>query len=393
MSQNYPLRSKPFKGAAAFAAITEEHTPSQAAVLLSFGQQLRGGTKPLLVRAAARRRQGYVEPEPEGDAAFPVPKLKGIGAPIPFDESRERVQKLHAYKPQARAVSARAPARYSTYERAYRDAAERVFDKPQATNAADLFALCLDHPKALVRIAAAIASMPLTTRPQQNVKVLVEGLRSQDDLERSVAATGLARLYPEHPALRKISKGKTAAKRVRKPPETLMLVHGTWASDAAWYRPGGDFHQFIKGLRPDLYSAPDFFQWTGGYSDGARLDGATKLKQWVEQRHEQGLDLMGHSHGANVILKATDLGLSIGKAVLLACPVHVDKYFPNFANLTAPVFSVRVRMDLVILADGGGQRFRHPQIKEIVLPIWFDHGAARDPQCWQDHNVAQKIGL
>jgi hypothetical protein len=393
MSQYYPLRSKPFKGAAAFREITEEHTPSQAAVLLSFGQQLRGGTKPLVARAAVRRRQGYVEPEPEGDAAFPVPKLKGIGAPIPFDETRARVQKLHAYKPQARAVTRGAPARYATYETAYRDAAERVFDKPQAANAADLFALCLDHPKALVRIAAAIASMPLTTRPQLNVKVLVEGLRSSDELERSVAATGLARLYPEHPALRKISKGRTAPKRVRKPPETLMLMHGTWGSAQPWYQPGGDFHRFVKGLRPDLYDANDFFKWTGGYSDGARLDGATKLKQWVEQRNEQGLDLMGHSHGANVILKATDLGLTVGKAVLLACPVHVDKYFPNFANVQAPVYSVRVKMDLVILADGGGQRFRHPQIKEIVLPVWFDHGAAHDPQCWIDHNVAQRISL
>jgi hypothetical protein len=393
MSQAYPLRSKPFKGAAAFQAITEEHTPSQAAVLLSFGQQLRGGSKPMLARAAARKRQRYVEPEPEGDAAFPVPKLKGIGAPIAFDETRQRVQTLHAYKMQARAVSARAPARYSAFEHAYRDAAERVFDKPQVANAADLFALCLDHPKALVRIAAAIASMPLTTRPQHNVTVLVEGLRSSDELESAVAATGLARLYPEHPALRRLSKGKTAARRVRKPPETLMLVHGTWASDAAWYRPRGDFHAFVKGLRPDLYSAPDFFQWSGSYSDGARLDGATKLRQWVQARNEQGLDLMGHSHGANVILKATDLGLPIGKAVLLACPVHVDKYFPNFANIAGGVFSVRVRMDLVILADGGGQRFRHPQIKEVVLPIWFDHGAVRDPQVWRDNNVAQKIGL
>jgi hypothetical protein len=26
---------------------------------------------------------------------------------------------------------------------------------------------------------------------------------------------------------------------------------------------------------------------------------------------------------------------------------------------------------LVILADGGGQRFNHPQIQENVLPVWF----------------------
>ena len=50
-------------------------------------------------------------------------------------------------------------------------------------------------------------------------------------------------------------------------------------------------------------------------------------------------------------------------------------------------------MDLVILADLGGQRFNHPDIREIILPIWFDHGASHDPQVWQQHNIAQKIAL
>ncbi|HSB99245.1 MAG TPA: hypothetical protein VLE45_04970, partial [Burkholderiaceae bacterium] len=263
--------------------------------------------------------------------------------------------------------------------------------KPLASNAADLFALCLDHPKALLRVAAAIASLPLTTLPTQNLRLLLEGLKSPDELERSLAATGLARTYPEHPALRRLSRGKTAA-RVRRPRQTLLLVHGTWASDAAWYKPGGDFFNHVATLRGDLYGAADFFKWSGGWSDGARVAGATALKQWAESRGESGLDLMGHSHGANVILKATELGLTVGQAVLLSCPVHVDKYFPDLARVQVPVVSVRVHMDLVILADGGGQRFKHPNIKEIVLPIWFDHGASHEPAVWQAHNVAQKIG-
>lgn len=387
MSKHYPLMAKPFKGMAAFARIGEDTTPSQAAVLLSFGNQLRGGEAPLRARAAALKRKGFVAEEPA--SAFPVPKLRGVDGPVAFDDSRARLQKLHAYKPRQRAVSA---GDYGTYEGAYRDCAERVFNKPVATNAADLFALCLDHPKELVRIAAALASLPLTNRPQQNLKILVDGLKSSDELERALAATGLARTYPDHPALRRLSKGRTAP-RVKKPRQTVMLVHGTWASDSAWYQPGGDFFKHIKALRPDLYGAADFFKWSGGWSDGARLAGATALKQWVESRNESGLDLMGHSHGANVILKATELGLQVGKVVLLACPVHVDKYFPNFAKVQVPVVSVRVHMDLVILADGGGQRFSHPDIKEIVLPVWFDHGAAHEPQVWKDNKVAQKIAL
>lgn len=388
MSLYYPLRSKPHKGAAAFQTISEDTTPSQAAVLLLLGKQLRGGDASLQARAAALRRKAYVAAEPELD--FPVPRLKGIEGPVPFDDSRTRLKQHYGYALRRRALAAEAD--WSRYAVAYRDCAQRLFDKPLAANAADLFALCLDHPKALARIAASIASLPLTSRPAENLKVLVQGLRSEDALERALAATGLARYAPAHPALRRLQRGKTA-RRVRVPRETLLLVHGTWAAGEPWYQPGGDFHTFIKGLRADLYGLPDFFQWSGSWNDSARDAASASLKQWVESRNEQGLDLMGHSHGANVILKATALGLNIGKAVLLSCPVHVDKYFPNFANLTTPVRSVRVHADLVILADGGGQRFRHPDIQETVLPIWFDHSASHDPQVWQNNRVAQKIAL
>jgi hypothetical protein len=387
MSLLYPHRAKPFKGLSAFKEISEDTTPSQAAVVLLLGHQIRGGDAPLRARAAAQKRKGFVADEPQ--TAFPVPRLRGVEGPMAFDDSRDRLKKRYAYTTRQRGVGADG---YARYESVYRDTAQQLFAKPVAANAADLFALCLDHPKALVRIAAAIASLRLTTRPQQNVKVMLEGLKSTDRLERDLAATGLARHYPDHPALARLSRGKTAA-RVKRPRQTAMLVHGTWASDAAWYQPGGNFHQHINALRPDLYGAADFFKWSGGWSDGARLDGATALKQWVESRNESGLDLIGHSHGANIMLKATELGLRIGKAVLLSCPVHVDKYFPNFANVQAPLFAVRVHMDLVVLADGGGQRFSHPQIKEITLPIWFDHGASHEPQVWQDNNVAQKIAL
>jgi hypothetical protein len=41
----------------------------------------------------------------------------------------------------------------------------------------------------------------------------------------------------------------------------------------------------------------------------------------------------------------------------------------------------------VILADHGGQRFRHPHIHENVLPMWFDHSATHEPNVWQTYNV------
>ena len=85
-------------------------------------------------------------------------------------------------------------------------------------------------------------------------------------------------------------------------------------------------------------------------------------------------------------MQATKFGLQAGKVVLLSCPVHVHKYLPDFAQVLS-VVSIRVHLDLVILADRGGQRFHHPQIQENVLSIWFDHGASHKPQVWQQHNV------
>ena len=390
MSLLYQHRAKPFKGLAAFANTGTDTAPSQAALLLSMGNQLRGGGAPLRARAAALKRKGFVGAEPaEPESAFPVPLLRGFDGRVPFEGSRARLARLHADKPRLRTA---ALSETPSYEGAYRDSAERVFAKPLVEHAADLFALSLDHPQALVRIAAAFASLPLTTRPGHNLRVLVEGTKSRDELERTLAATCLARTYPEHPALRRLSRGHSAP-RVKQARETIMLIHGTWASDQPWYQPGGDFFNFIQSKRPDLYATADFVKWSGSWSDGARQAAATSLAQWVAARNDAGLDLMGHSHGANVILLATALGLKMGRAVLLSCPVHVDKYFPNFANLNKPVVSVRVRFDLVILADGGGQRFNHPDIKEIVLPIWFDHSASHDPQVWIDDNLVQKTAL
>ena len=86
---------------------------------------------------------------------------------------------------------------------------------------------------------------------------------------------------------------------------------------------------------------------------------------------------------------ATKLGLEMEKLVLLSCPVH-RRYSPDF-ECAKKVVSVRTRLDLVILAEGGGQRFRDNRIKEHVLPVWFSHRATRDPGVWKRHAIANKL--
>src|SRR5262249_11295340 len=133
---------------------------------------------------------------------------------------------------------------------------------------------------------------------------------------------------------------------------TSLLVHGTWARNESWWQPGGSFHNYLfTQVLSDLYAAPDRFDWSGGYSDAARSIAANDLRQWLSSHGAIDPLVMGHSHGANVVMLATQLGVNMREAVLLSCPVHWPKYTPNFANV-AKVVSIRVHLDLVILVDG-----------------------------------------
>ena len=384
MSEFYPTITKPLRGARAFKEVSETASQPQAAILLMLARQLRGDDESLVARAKATRSARRVSAASPGSEDFPVPTLKASRQTLGSADVQRRAKKAFGF---SRALA------WPDMERAYRSSAERLYAAPTVDSAAELMEMCLAHPRELVRIAAAHAYLPLTDNPARCVRLLAAGVRSADRLEAELAATALARVQPEHPALRRLSRRGARLTRVRRKPQTIMLVHGTWASDAEWYKPNGSFHAFIKPQRPDLYSQADFFRWTGGYSDGARNQGALDLKAWVDARSESGLDLMGHSHGANVLLQATKFGMTAGKLILLSCPVHVNKYFPDFTKVTKPVVSVRVKLDLVILADFGGQKFRHPDIKEIVLPIWFDHGATHDGANWLTHNIAARIPL
>jgi len=373
---------QPIPGPEAFRQTGTAAVESQAALLLLLGRQLRGDDQALAVRADAADMSGVIEALPADDLAqFPVPSL---------GPSRERVSVALVETRLAERYGARI-VRHATIPQEKRadvlgDLAQTLFESPQPITAAQLMEASLRSPDELTRVAAAAAYFELSTRPKRLLSVLLRGTRSEDTLVQSVAATALARVAPEHARLRQMTRAKTVTSG-GEASHSALLVHGTFARNDEWWQPGGSFHSYLKNnVRPDLYAAADRFEWSGGYSDAARDLGARDLRTWVEDRNLQGLDLFGHSHGANVIMQAAKFDLSAGELVLLSCPVHVPKYLPDFAR-TTKVVSIRVHLDLVILADFGGQRFRHPQIHENILPIWFDHGASHNPQVWRDNNV------
>ena len=381
----YEEVTHPVPAPEAFRQTGSEAVQSQAALLLLLGRQLRGDDQAIRASATAVGRESQVEViSTEDEAEFPVPRLRVTGERVrAADVQHGLVQRY------GRLMKRRGPVEPGTPElpEALGDAAERLYANPEPANAAELMEGCLRHPDELTRVAAAASYFALSTRPQRLLRILVRGTRSSEPLVRDVAATALARVAPEHSRLRQMMK-RGPSRSGGEPSHTAMFVHGTLARNHEWWQPGGSFHVYMKdSVRPDVYSADDRFDWSGGYSDAARDIGADELRAWVNQHNLAGVDLFGHSHGANLTMQATKFGLQAGKLVLLSCPVHVHKYLPDFVQVLG-VVSIRVHLDLVILADRGGQRFHHPQIQENVLSIWFDHGASHKPQVWQQHNVS-----
>ncbi|MBI3652722.1 MAG: hypothetical protein HY231_16995 [Acidobacteria bacterium] len=381
----------PIPGHEAFKKTSDEAVQSQAALLLMLGRQLRGDDEVLTARARAatpRVRGAVAASSDEEMKEFPVPHLKPTG-------ERHGMRSLTAdlsirYRALTDAAIGAGSARQMV--KPLSEMADQLYAEPTTENAAKLMEAALRHPSELTRVAAASAYFELTTQPQRLIKILEDGTSSEDTLVRDVAATALARVAPDNPRLRALSK-RSPTKTTKPPSHTSLLVHGTFARTSSWWQPGGDFHNYVlANVRPDLYSASDRFEWSGAYSDAARSLGATQLRDWVQAHGLSGLDLFGHSHGANISMLATQMGLTVGTLVLMSCPVHIPKYIADFTRVTRTV-SIHVRLDLVVLADRGGQKFNHPNIEEHVLPVWFNHSATHDPAVWQKYNIKTMLNL
>jgi len=361
----YKRVTKPIPFPRAFGATSDTAILSQAAILL-------------LMEPGLRRNRVMPSEYQSARRTLRVPTISASGRRVKVEEveSPLRLRPLSAVR---EAVPARR----------FRGLASDLAKKKNHLAAASLMEACLRHPHALVRAAAALSYFGLTSEPSRLIGILEDSARSDDDLVRAVAATGLARLAPESPRLAELSR-KTTVANTGASAHTSLLVHGTWAANEQWWKPGGDFHSYLlNGVRPDLYANADAFSWSGIYSEAARAIAAVELQSWLAGHGIQNPYLLTHSHGGSVAMLATQNGLNTGPLVLLSCPVH-SIYTPDFAK-TGRVVSIRVKLDLVILADGGGQKFSDPRITEHILPIWFDHSATHDPAVWQRYNLGSVI--
>jgi len=379
------LIREPVRGSQSFAEKSDAAEMSQAAILLLMGHRLRG-THLVSQKQPVMRATMWQSVQPEVND-FPVPEIPERTTRISTARTRAQLNRIApAHFRATRPTTAARP----VSPQVLKNLADQVYASKSHEAAAQLFHACLHHSSELVRVAAAASYFELATDTQPLIDVLAKGTRSRDALTREVAGTALARFEPAHRALAPLTVARKRPRRRRKA-HTGMLIHGTWARNQKWWQPGGDFHGYIlANFWSDLYASSDRFEWNGGWSDAARSLGGQRLAAWIEARNAAGIKLMGHSHGANVMMLATQMTDKIQELVLLSCPVHENKYLPDF-NHTAKVISYRVKLDLVILADGGGQKFSDPRIDENVLPLWFDHSATHDPQVWDDGNLPTQL--
>ncbi|MEI9804835.1 MAG: hypothetical protein WDN48_10770 [Pseudolabrys sp.] len=248
-------------------------------------------------------------------------------------------------------------------------------------------------PDPLIRICALASAFEMFKySTTDRVRKLTQFDFSESEATSTIAAMLLARaLRVALSAIDQLPEDVTSSAQAK---PGLMLIHGTNFPPLRpkWQVPGtGLLFQHIAGFRGDVYAKEDFFRWEGGYSKYAREVATRNLDDWVQRRNLLGIDAVAHSHGCNVLMAATHRGITFNRVVFLSCPVRWHEYSP-VAGSIQKVQSVRVRLDLVILADLSAQRFPRHTIPEKILPNWFvSHSVTTKPATWQNQMLDQYL--
>lgn len=259
-------------------------------------------------------------------------------------------------------------------EREMKKAAQDVYEKPSTKAAAALFEAAMASPHPLVAVAGAAGARE-TTRLRPKIRETLETASNSDDrLVARLALAAMSKIAPMSSIVDKqVIKQPTSRKRNRES-STAVIAHGTFASDIDWYRPGGNFYEALKANRPDLDVHDQSYQWSGGYTDKARREGAQALMKWIADQGLNVPDFFAHSHGGTVAHLATKLGVQLDRLVLMGWPVR-KRWFPDFSKVNR-IIDVRVQLDLVVLLDFGRHRFRSNQFPiEEHRHGWFDHSS------------------
>lgn len=187
-------------------------------------------------------------------------------------------------------------------------------------------------------------------------------------------------------------RGRGRAARAEVLNEITIIIHGTWAADGVWWRPGGDFFEYTRTelQRADLYDKSDQFKWSGKNRDSKRRQAATALHSWLKSHPSREVNVFAHSHGANVAMLATHEDVRIDRLVMLSPPVRSD-YFAKWSNV-GKAYNIQASHDPVVAIAKGGQWFRLPEVREKELEA-SGHSASHDPAVWRAERLADFISI
>ena len=251
----------------------------------------------------------------------------------------------------------------------------------------------------VARCCAAYAYWQATDAKDTALPILLNAAESDDDEERIVAAHCLANMSPRHARALQGTEEDDKPHSPVNPIEDSMtvIIHGTFAKNASWYKPGGDFHEYIrKNVYSDLYSGADFYFWSGRYAlNDAGLKriwrkAARKLVSWCESHPARTLRLIAHSHGNNVINMATRMNLPACTLIQLAPPVRAWN-LPDMQQVSSDrFFNFHSRVDLVVKIDGGAQNYKGTAVAYAETRrkvAFFGHSKPHEPDVWKKKNL------
>ncbi|MGA9530391.1 MAG: hypothetical protein WBQ73_00695 [Candidatus Babeliales bacterium] len=162
-----------------------------------------------------------------------------------------------------------------------------------------------------------------------------------------------------------------------------ILIHGTWAADSTWYRPGGVFFETLSKMI-QVQDSILAFRWSGGLSCESRVQAGNELALLLKSYPDTiKLHLIGHSHGVNVgMLAINQLTLSrpIQTFYSLGVPIYAE-YAPNM-NIINELYNIFSLNDWIQPIGGVCKRMydSHPRIVNIRLTI-DDHEPNHSELC------------
>jgi hypothetical protein len=176
--------------------------------------------------------------------------------------------------------------------------------------------------------------------------------------------------------------------------DVSTMVHGTFGWRGDWWRPDGEFHEFILGgPRPNLYNKGARFSWSGAYRAGDREIAGKDLRDWSAECAPSGLQsLFAHSYGGEIAARAVTEGVSVDELVLLSSPANSE--VRAAIGSVRRVIDVRLNFDPVLALARERQRLPDAaNVTPFLLGWRLGHGASHNAEIWRRRDIANRVGL